>query len=74
MRAESWLPEGAVSSLLGPTHGRDLAEAHLTRLSGVLDASLMAVFLSIAAVSVVAFAVSLLFPKMTVAAEGGQVA
>ena len=74
LRTESWLPEGAVSSLLGPTHGRDLAEADLTRLSGVLDASLMAVFLSIAAVSVVAFVVSLLFPKMTVAAERGQVA
>jgi MFS family permease len=72
LRAESWLPEGAVSSLLGPSHGRDLAREHLMRLSGILDASLIGVFLSIAAVSAVAFAISLCFPKMSVAAERAE--
>lgn len=68
LRDKPWLPDGAVSSLLGPSHGRDLARGQMTALAGTLDASLVGLFLCVAGVSAAALAVSLWFPRMMVEA------
>jgi EmrB/QacA subfamily drug resistance transporter len=63
------LTEGAVSSLLGPSHGRDLDPTTLAGLSMALDTGLRRVFQVIVGLAATAFAVGMFFPKLSVDAE-----
>ncbi len=67
--ADPVLIEGAVSSLLGPSHGRELDPTTLAGLSTALDTGLRRVFQIIAGLAAGAFAVGLFFPKLTANAE-----
>jgi MFS family permease len=69
LRGDAAVPDGAVSALVGPTHGRGLPPELLNRLSASLAAGLTDVFWSIAAVAGAALALGLLFPSMTIAPE-----
>jgi len=63
------LTEASVSSLLGPGHGRDLDPTTLAALSTALDTGLRRVLQIIAGLAAAAFAVGLLFPRLSVDAE-----
>jgi EmrB/QacA subfamily drug resistance transporter len=63
------LTEAAVSSLLGPDHGRDLDPNTLAGLSTALDTGLRRVLQVIAGLAAAAFAVGLFFPRLSVDAE-----
>ena len=61
--------EGAVSALLGPTHGRGIDPATLAGLSAALHTGLQYVFRIIVGLAAGAFAVGLFFPKLSVDSE-----
>jgi EmrB/QacA subfamily drug resistance transporter len=71
LTADPSIPVSAANELLGPEHGRRLGEAVLRQLSGSLAEGLSANFWMIAAAAVLAFAVSLLFPRVKPAARPG---
>jgi len=63
------VPEAAANSLLGPTHGRELAPEVLRQLSAALAGGLGAVFWTVVALAAAAFVASLWFPVLHVAAR-----
>ncbi|MFL5347804.1 MAG: MDR family MFS transporter [Hyalangium sp.] len=69
LTADPRVPVSAANELLGPEHGRGLAEAVLRQLSGSLAQGLAINFWIMAATSVLAFGFSLFFPRVMPAAS-----
>ncbi len=70
---ESNVPIDAANALLGPDHGRSLPPSLLQSLSGGLGAGLGIVFWAIAAMAVICFVASWLFPYVPLRAGEDQV-
>lgn len=62
------------NELLGPAHGRTLTPTAFQALAAALDQSLVTIFWLIAAISVLAFLVSLYFPEVRAPRAAGEVA